>query len=275
MWRGGHPPPPAGPTDHGLTSLALSLAEAPGAEALVACPPPVRRCGDWDFDPPDVHEALAWLLARAGSAPLVLLLPFEWHAGPGDGTHSLGPAIAAAARRPDTVVVAPTGNYGDRHALWHLHEPTDISWTPAGDQTLSLWCRGDEVRVCSDGGEISGEQVGPWWHQRFRAASALRLSAHPGGGTCRLRGPFPSTGALRLDPPGEGLGAVGFPACRPDVLAVGSDHWTSARGLGGPDALGPFSRVSPRDPRAAVRGSSVAAAVVAGRLLMGQTPETP
>jgi hypothetical protein len=276
IWRDGEALPEPGPTDHGLGTLGLALGQAPGARALVACPPPVRRHGDWDFELAPVAEALAWLEEAAGTGPLVVLLPWEWHAGPGDGTHPLGPQLTQLLTRPHTWVVAPTGNRGDRPSLWNLVGPTRISWTPDGVQVLQLWRRGGEADVVMDGGKLCWTPAGSWLRCEVHATGPVTFQVTPGvGATVRLRPPAPSTAALACEPAAESLGSVGFPACHPQVVAVGTDHWTSARGLGGPDVLGPWSARTPVradrteacDLFAERRGASIAAAVHAGRLL--------
>ncbi len=286
VWEAGEPRPAPGPgpTRHGLVSLALALGASPTARALVACPRALRIDGDWDFAAGDVVDALEWIAARAGSAPLVLLLPWEWHEGPGDGSHPVAPSIARLAARPDTQLVAPTGNFGDRVALWNLGPLTDITWTPSGAQVLTLWGRGAGEKVTVNGHGIEGERRGAWtrWQLRSAAPLSVRVSGQPGS-PLRLRPPFPSTGRLVCEPAAEPLGSVGFPACHPAVVAVGAEHWSSAAGLGGPDVLAPWAvpdptrTAGPSDTLGAgmVRGTSVAAAVHAGRLLAAWRDPNP
>lgn len=264
--------PQPGPTDHGLASLGVA---GVGVSALVAAPPTRRIDGAWELDPAGVVRGLGFLAAQAGTAPLVVLLPWEWHQGPGDGHHPVAAAIADLARRPRTTLVAPTGNHGGRDALWSLTDPTTVDWVPLGRQSLSLWASAaGTVRI----GDAAVPLVpsGDWWTLTVQRAEPVRLhvAASP---ACpvRLRPPFPSTGSLRCDPPAVGLGAVGFPAAHPGVVAVGAEHWMSARGLGGPDVLAPWSarvpvRAGPEEPCdlwAERRGASIAAALQASRLL--------
>ncbi len=286
--------PLPGPTGHGLALLHLALGRAaagvapglaPGHCAYVACPRTRRERGHWWLDPDDVLEALDRLEVHAGTRPLVVLLPWEEHDGPGDGSGALDHRLEGLARRPQTVIVAPTGNFGDRTWLWELPTTCRIRWSPDGPQHLRIWWRGRPPRIEGAGGarEQAAEPTRTGWRLRSVFAAApvdLRLQLQEGA-SARLRPPFPSTGRLEITPPATSLGSVGEPACHPDVVAVGTGHFMSGRGLGGPQVVaagdlvaavreGPGDRC---DRVGSFRGTSGAAAVHAGALLLA--PETP